>query len=64
MSLTWHEFKSKVDNAIREAGATGDIEIEYIDTGAFPNSADIFVCPLESYVQPPGKWETMPVVQG
>jgi len=45
--MTWHEFKSKVDIAILEAGVTEAVEIEYIDTWAFPIRVDIFVHPFE-----------------
>jgi len=45
--MTWREFKSKVDIAILGAGKTETIQIEYIDTGAFPISVDIFVHPFE-----------------
>jgi len=64
VDVTWHEFKSKVDIAILEAGMTEAVEIEYIDTGAFPDEVDIFVHPFESYVLPPEKWKTTLAVQG
>ena len=62
--MTWHEFKSKVDGAILDAGVTEAVEIEYIDTGSFPGNVDIYVYPFESCIQPPGKWKTTLVVQG
>ena len=62
--MTWREFKSKVDSAILEAGETEAVEIEYIDTGGFPDKVDIFVHPFTSYVLPPEKWPTTLAVQG
>ena len=62
--MTWHEFKSKVDGAILDAGVTEAVEIEYIDTGAFPGKVDIYVHPFSSPVEPPEKWKTTLAVQG
>lgn len=31
MNMTWNQLKELVDKAIKEAGKTGDIEIEYFD---------------------------------
>ena len=62
--MTWHEFKSKVDLEILEAGKTDAVEIEYIDTGEFPTRVDIFVRPFAVGVFPPEKWKTTLAVQG
>jgi len=62
--MTWREFKWKVDIAILEARASDAIEIEYIDTGAFPGRVDIYVHPFSSPVEPREKWPTTLAVQG
>lgn len=31
MSMTWNEFKQHIDAELQKQGATGDVQIEWID---------------------------------
>lgn len=55
MNMTWNQLKELVDKAIKEAGKTGDIEIDYFDFTS--PCADHDMCLPEAFVNKHGMLE-------